>query len=164
MPDISAIAGFATSVRAAVEITKAMKDIHDSNILQTKTFELTREIMAAQSYAMEAAAAQSELLGRVRQLEEEKAKLEAWNTEKERYELKELKPGVLIYSIKDSMRGAEPEHYLCPTCYNRGKKSILQKEMRDVGRAVLLVCHECGTELYEHGMRLESSAGRGGRR
>jgi hypothetical protein len=42
MVDMAAIAGFAASIRAAVEITKAMKDVHDANALQTKTFELTR--------------------------------------------------------------------------------------------------------------------------
>jgi hypothetical protein len=92
MVDMAAITGLATSIRAAVEITRAMKDIHDANLIQTKTFELTREILAAQSYAMEAVAAQSALLNRVRELEEEKAKLEAWNTEKQRYKLTELGP------------------------------------------------------------------------
>ena len=68
MVDMTAITGLATSIRTALEITKAMKDLHDANLLQTKTFELTREILAAQSYAMEAVAAQSVLLDRVRQL------------------------------------------------------------------------------------------------
>jgi len=47
MVDLTAITGMATSIRAAIEITKAMKDVHDANLIQTKTFELTREIMAA---------------------------------------------------------------------------------------------------------------------
>jgi hypothetical protein len=104
MVDMGAITGFATSMRAAVEITKAMKDLHDANLLQTKTFELTREILAAQGYAMEAVAAQSALLERVRQLEEEKADLEAWNTEKQRYELKTIQTGVTVYALKPGRR------------------------------------------------------------
>jgi P2-related tail formation protein len=86
MVDLAAIAGLVTSVRSAVEITKAMKDVNDANIIQTKVFELTREILATQGYALEAQAAQSELLRRVRELEEEKTKLEAWTAEKGRYD------------------------------------------------------------------------------
>jgi hypothetical protein len=156
MVDMAAISGFVASVRAAVEITKAMKDVHDANVIQTKTFELTREIMAAQGYAMEAVAAQSTLLQRVRQLEEEKAKLETWNAEKSRYQLKSIQPGVTVYALKEGMESGEEPHYLCPTCYNRGQKSILQKETRTPGMVIMQVCHECSTELIEHGQRLGS--------
>ena len=69
MVDMAAVVGFAQSIRAALDITKAMKDVNDANVIQTKTFELTREIMAAQSYAMEAVAAQSALIDRIRELE-----------------------------------------------------------------------------------------------
>ena len=143
MVDISAVAGLATSIRAAVEVTKAMKDIRDANLIQTKVFELTREIMAAQSYALEAVSAQSALLARVRELEEEKAKLEAWESEKKRYKLERLPPGVFVYALKPEMSGGEPSHRICTTCYNRGKKSILQE--LDEGYAK---CPECSTEIH----------------
>ena len=153
MVDMAAIAGFATSVRAAVEITKAMKDVRDANVMQTKVFELTREIMAAQNYAMEAMSAQSTLLTRIRELEEKIAALETWNAEKSRYYLKSIQTGVTAYALKDGTEDGEEPHYLCPTCYNRGKKSILQKETQEVGRVPMQVCHECGTELLERGVR-----------
>ena len=124
MVDMAAIAGFATSVRAAVEITKAMKDVRDANLMQTKAFELTREIMAAQSYAMEAMSAQSTLLARIRELEEKIAALETWNAEKGRYYLKSIQQGVMVYALKEGMENGEEPHYLCPTCYNNGKKAI----------------------------------------
>ena len=72
MVDLSALAGFASSMNAVVNITKAMKDVHDANVIQTKVFELTREIMSAQTCAMAAQAEQAALLQRVRDLEEEK--------------------------------------------------------------------------------------------
>ena len=154
MVDISAVAGLMTSLRSVVEITKAMKDVNDANVIQTKVFELTREIMAAQSCALDAQTAQSELLNRIRQLEEEKAKLETWNAEKGRYELKAIVPGVTVYALKEGMEHGEESHYLCPTCYNRGQKSILQKETRSPGMVIMQVCHECDAELIEHGQRL----------
>ena len=153
MVDIAAIAGFATSVRAAVEITKAMKDVRDANLMQTRVFELTREIMSAQSYAIEAMSAQSALLTRIRELEEKIAALETWNAEKGRYYLKSIQTGVMVYALKEGMENGEEPHYLCPTCYNNGKKSILQKETQEVGRVPTWVCHDCGTDLIEYGTR-----------
>jgi hypothetical protein len=153
MVDMAAITGFAASVRAAVEITKAMKDVRDANLLQTKTFELTREILAAQGYAMEVVAAQSALLDRIRELEEEKAKLEAWNIEKQRYELKKIQAGVTVYALKPGMENGEEPHFICTNCYQHGQKSILQREQLDVGRVVQHVCHQCGAEYTEFGLR-----------
>jgi hypothetical protein len=43
MVDMTAIMGLTTSLRAIVDITKAMKDVHDANLIQSKIFELTRE-------------------------------------------------------------------------------------------------------------------------
>ena len=164
MVDMAAITGLATSIRAAVEITRAMKDVHDSNLLQTKTFELTREILAAQGYAMEAVAAQSALQQRVRQLEEEKAKLEAWNIEKQRYELKSIQNGVTVYALKPGMENGEEKHYICTNCYQHGRKSILQREQLDVGRVVIHACHECDLEYTEFGVREAPSRNKSTRR
>jgi hypothetical protein len=102
---------------------------------------------------MEAVAAQSALLNRVRELEEEKAKLEAWNTEKQRYKLTELGPGMTTYTLKEGMENGEPPHHLCTNCYNEGHKSIMQTEVRFPGRSQVLVCHRCGSDLYISGGR-----------
>jgi hypothetical protein len=122
-------------------------------LIQTKVFELTREIMAAQACALEAQTAQSELLNRVRDLEAEITKLEAWNTEKQRYQLTEFGPGMTAYTLKPGMENGEPAHQLCANCYNAGQKSVMQTETRDPGRCEVLVCHRCDSDLYIHGMR-----------
>jgi hypothetical protein len=163
MVDMTAIGGMAISLRSAVEITKAMIDVRDANLIQTKAFELTREIIAAQSYALEAMATQSNLLTSKRELEEKISKLETWNTEKGRYQLKNIQTGVTVYALKEGMENGEEPHYLCPTCYNRRQKSILQRETHAMGRAVMQVCHECGTELIEQGQRYESAKPKGRR-
>jgi hypothetical protein len=146
MVDISAIAGLMTSMRSVVEITKAMKDVNDANVIQTKVFELTREIMAAQACAMEAQMAQSALLERVRDLEEEKAKLEAWNAEKGRYELREVSTGVYAYTMKPGMEQGQPFHMLCANCYDNGKRGGLQATERMQSRRRLHVCPQCKTD------------------
>jgi hypothetical protein len=153
MADMSAIVGLTTSMRAAAEIVKAMVNIRDENLIQSKVFELTREIISAQAFALDTQAAQADLLRRVRELEEEKAKLEAWATEKGRYEPKTIQTGVMVYVLKSGMDGNEQGHYFCPTCYSRGKAFILQRETQSPGHVVVQICHNCGTELIEHGVR-----------
>ncbi|CAN5175636.1 hypothetical protein BH10PSE11_BH10PSE11_27520 [soil metagenome] len=151
MVDLTALAGMATSIRAAMEITKAMKDINDANVLQTKTFELTREIMSAQTYAMEAMQAQTDLMTRVRELESKLANLDSWNKEKSRYQLEELREGVVAYSVKPGMENGEPPHHLCPSCFNDQHKSYLSKQHWNPMRATVLVCQDCGAVLYVEG-------------
>jgi len=147
MVDMSAVSGLMTSLRAVVEITKAMKDLDSAIALQIKTFELTREIMSAQSYAMEAVAAQSALLDRVRQLEEEKAKLEAWESEKQRYELQDVDRGFFAHVLKPGMENGEPLHALCTTCYQRGLKSFLQSRGHIIVHDHYWFCPACKTQV-----------------
>lgn len=146
MVDIAAIAGLVTSVRSAVEITKAMKDLSDANLIQTKVFELTREILATQGYAMEAQSAQAELLRRIRELEEEKTKLETWSAEKSRYELREVSTGVYAYTMKPGMEQGQPFHMLCANCYDNGKRATLQATERLQARRRLHACSQCKTD------------------
>ena len=75
MDEVSAMDRLATSLSAVVEITKAMRDISDVNLIQTKIFELTREIMSAQACALVVQSVQVDLLQSKRDLEEEIAKL-----------------------------------------------------------------------------------------
>jgi hypothetical protein len=153
MVDMSAVAGLMTSLRSVVEITKAMKDVRDANLIQTKVFELTREIMSAQGCAIAAQAVQSDLLNSIRELEEKIAQLETWNTEKQRYKLTEIGHGMITYTLKDGMENGEPQHHLCASCYNQGQKSVMQTEIRFPGRCEVMVCHFCGSELYISGGR-----------
>ena len=146
MVDMAAVVGFAQSIRAALDITKAMKDVNDANMIQTKTFELTREIMAAQSYAMEAVAAQSALIDRILELEASVASFEAWERQKDRYELKRYEPGVFLYDLKPSMANGEPAHCICPKCYEHKKRSILHGTSLFQGRETLM-CHECSGQF-----------------
>ena len=115
--DIGSIAALATSLKSASEIAKAMIDLRDATAFQTKVFELTREIMAAQSSALAAQTAQFALLEKVRNLEKQVADAEAWASEKEKYELKELERGVFARVLKPTTEATEPLHAVCPACY-----------------------------------------------
>jgi hypothetical protein len=102
--------------------------------------------MAAQSCALEVQTAQSALLNRIRDLEEEKAKLENWTTEKQRYELTDFGGGTFAYLLKSGEAKGEPLHRICAACYHNEKKSILQFTHRSEGQD-WFKCHGCGTQM-----------------
>jgi hypothetical protein len=146
MDDVSAIAGLVTSLRAAVEITKAMKDIGHANLIPPMIFELTKEIMSAQSFALAVQSEQFQLLQSKRDLEEEMIRHKAWNTEKYRYELRTVGPGAVAYVLKESMRGSEPIHWICANCFQVGKKRFLNESHSDLHH-VYHKCQECGGKI-----------------
>ena len=125
MPDMSAITGIAASLNAAMNITKAMKDLRDWSIVQSKVIELQGVILEAQSSLFSANEDRAALAERVRELEKQVAGVEAWETEKQRYQPANMGDGNIAYVVKPAMRGTEPPHYLCANCYQQRKISIL---------------------------------------
>jgi len=95
---------------------------------------------------MEAQAAQAALLHRIRELEEEKTKLEAWTAEKSRYDLHEVSTGVYAYTLKPGMEQGQPFHMLCANCYENGKRAVLQATERLQARRRIHVCPQCKTD------------------
>ena len=124
--DMTAIGVVSTSLNTAINIAKAMMDIHDATAVQGKVFELQRAIIDAQQSVFAANEERTALIERVRELEAQIAHLEAWNTEKHRYELKEIARGRFAYALKSEADGTEPPHYICQACYEQSKKRVLQ--------------------------------------
>jgi hypothetical protein len=90
-----------SAFKTMFDMTKALKDIHDVTIRDRAIIDLQREILEAQ-------AAQSELLHSVGQLKKGVAELKAWDSDKQRYELHELPPGVFVRSDYWSCRTPVP--------------------------------------------------------
>jgi hypothetical protein len=133
--------------KTAFDMAKGLKDISDATIRNAAVIELQEMILSAQQ-------SQSTLIERVRELEKEMARMKNWETEKQRYDLKHISPStqVLAYALKADMAGSEPPHWICATCYEGGKKNILQPETRHPGRTYVMVCHSCKTVLCVSGV------------
>jgi hypothetical protein len=84
-------------------------------------------------------------LQKISELEHEVAYLKAWETEKQRYELKDVadRSGSFTYIIKKEMQGSEPLHCLCANCYERGQKSIMQTTSDLIARHRSWICPSC---------------------
>lgn len=149
MPDLASIGLALTSLKTAGEIAKTFIGLKNTADIQAKVIELQSVILAAQSSALDAQASQRTLLDNVRELEEEMARLKAWDTEKQRYELQQrssLSPGVLAYRVKEAERRGEPDHWLCANCFEDAHKSVLQERPGD-RRMTELNCPRCKTTV-----------------
>ena len=145
MVDMSAIGVVATSLNTLVNMTKAMKDVHDATLFDSKVFELQRAILETQQSVFAANEERTALIEEIRAAKAQIARLEAWEAEKQRYELKDVGRGSLAYAIKETMRGGEPPHQICAHCYQKDHKRILQPHISGLGRE--LICPDCKATL-----------------
>lgn len=126
MADMAAIAGLMSSLNAALNIGKAAMDLRDGAAVQSKIIDLNRQIFSALDSAIATKSEHLTMLDRIRELEQEIAKLRTWDGEKQRYELKDVYLGATAYALKPSDQSGEPPHWLCTACYSKAQKSILQ--------------------------------------
>lgn len=145
MFDIAAISGALTSLKTAGEILNAIRGSQDIAAINSKVIELQGIIMTAQQSCLTAQYDQSTLLKHKDELETKIRQFENWETEKNRYVLQDAGRGQLAYALKEEMRGMEPAHYLCPNCYDDGRKRILQPFESRLGKS--LHCHGCKLDL-----------------
>ncbi len=132
--------GAISATKSAFELAKTILDVRDATKLQAVRFELMGLLLEAQQ-------AEAALIGEKQQLAKRVGELEAWDGEKQRYQLAEVGTGVFAYSLKPEAQGAEPDHKLCANCFAQGQKSFLQNEARSPGMSQYLCCQACGTEL-----------------
>jgi hypothetical protein len=149
MADLLAIAQGLNALKATTDIIKTMVGLRDAAQILEKTVELNQKILTVQTALADAQAEQTTMVQTVRELEEEIARLNAWEAEKQRYELRDLgdPSGSFVYAVKPEAKGHEPFHCICANCYERRKKSIIQRTgERDLGRRVWK-CPECNSTI-----------------
>lgn len=148
VPTFAAVTG---SLKAAADTAKAMINLRDAVLFQAKANELQGQIASALADAVSAYDAQSTQLQRIRELEEKVATFEAWETEKQRYDLKNLGWGGFAYMLKPAARGTEPPHWACTNCYGNRRISVIQwgsVPNKTSGRRNGYFCPACKNELH----------------
>jgi hypothetical protein len=148
MPDLIAIGQGLNAVKALTDIAKTIVGLRDSAKLLETTVEFQQQLLSIQKALLDAQTEQATLIQTIRDLEEEVARFKTWETEKQRYELKDLGSGALARMIKSDAQGTEPFHAICANCYERGEKRYLQ-DTGDLSRMPYMVwgCLNCGSKI-----------------
>jgi hypothetical protein len=152
MPDLSAIGAALASFNTLKNIAQTMMGLHDTKALQAKVIEFNNAIIDAQTKIFLVNEERSALLERVSDLEKQVADLEAWETTKQRYELKKTPGGGLAWFLKQDAQSTQPPHQICTKCYEERKRSILQPEGRSgpavqMGKPAKLYCPACSSKV-----------------
>ena len=80
----------------------------------------------------------------IKEKEAEIAEKENWKDTETRYKLTDIGFGAKAYAYKGTVGDDTPAHYICPICYEKRKKSILQAVGCFGGQT--LKCFLCGSE------------------
>jgi hypothetical protein len=129
-----------SAFKSMLDIAKSLKDINDATIRNEAVIDLQDKILTAREQ-------QTKLLERISELEKQVASFETWDAEKQRYELKDLGFGSLVYMLKREARGTELPHWVCARCYGDRRISIIQytSSVKNVGHGYF--CPACHIEI-----------------
>jgi hypothetical protein len=128
-----------SAFNSMLNITKSLREIDDAVKRNAAVYDLGEQIIAAQQRYVAA-------MQQVDELKEQLRRFETWDREKSRYERREVSTGVIVFALKESERGTEPFHLVCPKCFHDSQTSELQatEELRR-GRRVH-VCPRCKSD------------------
>ena len=144
--DMSLIQGTITGLKTVSDIAKGFLELKNLSEVQGKVIELQTVILNTQSSAMAANSAQFAAVDEIRALKEEVMRVKAWETQKQRYKLHTPWEGSVIYALKESMSNSEPPHWICTSCYENGKKSILNQIQGKDGW-YMVTCPVCKSQI-----------------
>lgn len=132
------ISAAVASVKTVLDLAKAAHELSNHNELLSAVYEVQTKLIDATTAVIASQDKQSALNDRVEELKKQLREIENWEREIKRYKLYEFpSTKTLVYALKEGMENGEPLHYLCATCLNQDKKTILQP------RGYLLFCPTC---------------------
>jgi hypothetical protein len=168
MNELAAAGAAVSSLNAAFNLTKTFLDVQGAVKVQAKVVELQSQILSAQQSAMTAQQTQTALIDRVKDLEAEVARLKKWDTDKDQYHLEQVGSAGFVYSPKAEPDEANPNHWLCVHCFERGQRALLQDQgrVRDDPGVVGYICPSCKTTTrarYTHSPQSRGKVGEDGK-
>ncbi len=133
-----AVSGAGGAIKATVDAVKDIQSLHVDYSVKEKTFDLLTRLMDIQGLLISAKE-------RIIELEDEKKQKDNWEAEALNYELISPTPGSFIYRIKQVEDAEKPTIYICPSCHDLKKKSVLQfhKMVSTVSNNALMICNSC---------------------
>lgn len=140
------------SLNAMTELLKVLNATSTQTQINTVKLGLQEGLLDAQRALFAAQTAQAADAAHIRELEERIVKLNDWEFEKQRYELKAIDSRAFAYMFRSGMNTGEPSHWLCTNCFENGKRSVLQSRgasQRDGPNGIQTIwgCNACKGEV-----------------
>ena len=132
---------------AASEGIQKLIEIRDLIKFGDALGKLQAQILSAQQGALAAYTRELELLEEIGALKKHVADLEAWDSQKNRYERRNVGYSAFAYVLKKPERGSETPHWACTNCYEHGKIITLQYGRLKKGSPPVWMCPSCEKEI-----------------
>jgi predicted RNA-binding Zn-ribbon protein involved in translation (DUF1610 family) len=137
------IAGYQSAL-AAIKILKTAADLSTDVKVNQAVIDLQTSLLEIQSQMVDQYRQMEELTKIKNEAEQKLREHEDWNKIAANYEAREWIDGLIVYALKSDSKTGEPSHYLCPHCFQKRKKSFLQKQRANSN---LYRCQECGFDV-----------------
>jgi len=151
---IPELLGAAQSVQSLFSLLKAANGLANYNEIVAAVSEVNTKLMQANAVALASQERQSALSSKVDELENECVRLKDWSAEKEKYERRQVAPGVFARVEKSYVGDNEAAHKLCCNCFDKTIQSTLQSnQISDpkLGHMVKLACSNgCPPVVFRH--------------
>lgn len=141
------------SFKAAGSLAVEAIKLSRNKDISAKIMEMNTKIMEAQNYAIQAQREQFSLVDEIKRLKIEISEISDFREEKERYELLCIGNTAFVYVIKPEFDTGDIVHWLCSTCFENNRKSILQLYVHGtlLGDGLnTWKCHTCTSEIKVH--------------
>lgn len=152
---IAEIAAGLESLKIARDTVMGVKAFADEASANMMKVELSRHILDAQAGLLAAQQQLMEANQRVVEMKEELVRLKRWEEDSALYELADAGQGTLAYR-KRYPQGGEPRPWLCPNCFERREKAILQPRVASYSK--MLHCPRCGADFNVKGVHRPTSS------
>ena len=129
-----------SSIKVAIDMAKGISALKSETDINQAILEIQRTLLEAQSQAFDDKQRIAAFGSEVEKLKSELGQRDRWINETQRYVLTESEVGTFTYELRPELANGETHHRLCVTCFQNGKKSILQGQR-------LLDCHGCGKRI-----------------
>jgi len=116
------------SVKTLGDIIRTAVDLKASSEIALALSRVQEDLLSAQGSALESQEKISSLLSEIDGLKEELRHIKNWDERVKGYELTTATGGAVVYRFK-----GEPEHYVCPSCFEKGAVQILQDKRLSSG-------------------------------
>jgi hypothetical protein len=140
------IASVFASAKVAYDIAKGINSLNSDVEIKQAVSRVLETLLSVQSDALAKQQELSLLIKEKDDLEKKLMEIENWEKTASQYLLVSMGIGNLVYATKDIAQPAIPKHYICPNCYEKRKRSILQPTRND-RYWFNVFCHECKFSL-----------------
>lgn len=159
---ITEISAALTTIKVAKDLIRGISSLNADVAIKEKTVDLLGTIVDLQEHILSMQSKYGELLKSKSDLEEKLKQHEEWLITKSGYTLNEVATGVFVYCSKESKDATEPKHWLCASCFNNEKKSILQLSNYN-GKGEYYSCQRCEKDIFIPSDEFKRTRGRNNR-